>query len=600
MIRKSKKILSIIICAIMAFTTAFAVMPITSFAALTAPTVTAKNYHATAVKLSWKKISSAKKYVIYRSAKKTSGFKAIKTINGNSTISYVNSGLTCGKTYYYKVTSVSGKTKKNSKVVAIKVVPLKVTGLKVTNPKCKQLKATYSKSTGASGYETYTSSDNKTYKKAATTTALYSTVSVSPAKSLYVKVRAYKTVGKTKVYGAFSSVVKGTSKHNYTSKTTPATCTANGKKTYTCSVCKYSYSTSIPKLGHDYSSVVIAPTETTGGYTTFTCKRCKYTYNGDLTPALSHAFTNDFYKYEFIDGKLYTECISHEDTDWTDTLSIDVSKLDKAYEIAGVAKYNPESQKLTLISDKVKNFELTGTKSQLTVSVDAIENGEIKLNGLNITNAPAATGADDCIRINDKCTKTETVDGVTKKVVPTMSISAKDGTTNSLKVTAAGGNAIECASKLEFKGHGTLNLNTVATSVDCTGKMTIKNITMNITSTTNRGIDTKSILADGVTEEYANIDFEANANVTIKAADDGVRCKNMEFEAIDLAKNPDYKGSVLTITSGADAFQLEGKTGLAMYSGKIVIKAGTPKIKKGKFVGQQTMNGTERILTPIA
>ena len=64
------------------------------------------------IKLSWKKIKGAKGYVIYRSAKKSSGYKAIKTIKKGSTIKFTNKKLKKGKRYYYKIRAykmVNGK-----------------------------------------------------------------------------------------------------------------------------------------------------------------------------------------------------------------------------------------------------------------------------------------------------------------------------------------------------------------------------------------------------------------------------------------------------------------------------------------------------------
>ena len=57
--------------------------------------------------------------------------------------------------------------------------------------------------------------------------------------------------------------------HSYTSKVTKEpTCTADGVRTYTCSICSGSYTEAIDKLGHSYSSKVTAPTCTDKGYTT--------------------------------------------------------------------------------------------------------------------------------------------------------------------------------------------------------------------------------------------------------------------------------------------------------------------------------------------
>lgn len=55
------------------------------------------------ITVKWKKITGANGYVVYRSTKKSSGYKAIKTIKKGSTVSFTNKNLKKGKRYYYKV-----------------------------------------------------------------------------------------------------------------------------------------------------------------------------------------------------------------------------------------------------------------------------------------------------------------------------------------------------------------------------------------------------------------------------------------------------------------------------------------------------------------
>lgn len=64
------------------------------------------------VKVSWKKVSGASGYVVYQSTKKSSGFKAVKTVKGNSTVKYTTVKLKKGKTYYFKVKAYRTVSKK--------------------------------------------------------------------------------------------------------------------------------------------------------------------------------------------------------------------------------------------------------------------------------------------------------------------------------------------------------------------------------------------------------------------------------------------------------------------------------------------------------
>ena len=77
--------------------------------------------------------------------------------------------------------------------------------------------------------------------------------------------------------------------------TTPATCTKDGKTTYTATFTKewaedQTKEVAIEKLRHDYKSVVTAPTCKAGGYTTHTCTACGDSYIDDETEARRHQY----------------------------------------------------------------------------------------------------------------------------------------------------------------------------------------------------------------------------------------------------------------------------------------------------------------------
>ena len=67
------------------------------------PVLTAKNAGARKIKLSWKKISGAHGYEIYRATSKNGKYALAKRVTSGSTLSFTNTGLTKGKTYYYKI-----------------------------------------------------------------------------------------------------------------------------------------------------------------------------------------------------------------------------------------------------------------------------------------------------------------------------------------------------------------------------------------------------------------------------------------------------------------------------------------------------------------
>ena len=81
--------------------------------------------------------------------------------------------------------------------------------------------------------------------------------------------------------------------HNYTSKvTTAATCTTNGTKTFTCANCSDSYTEAIAATGHSYSTKVTAPTCEAQGYTTHTCSVCGSSYKDTYTNATGHSYSS--------------------------------------------------------------------------------------------------------------------------------------------------------------------------------------------------------------------------------------------------------------------------------------------------------------------
>lgn len=409
--------------------------------------------------------------------------------------------------------------------------------------------------------------------------------------------------------------MSATGEHSYVyTVLSEATCTQNGSAAKVCSVCgKTKDETVLEATGHSYVSATTAPTCTEQGYTTYTCSVCGDSYVSDYTDVIAHNMSDEIvsaengthytyctndgcdyceysdceYVYSVVtasteteDGTEYTHlyytCSACGEAVETDTCRINMTNLtsDDLTALEGVAKLSTSGYKLTLTATKyIDNFELSGEAENITVSVDAYDDADIKLAGLSITNNDTANN-DDCIRINNKCTDT---DDTGEAIVPTVSVTANNGMENNLTVTASGGKGIQCETKLELKGHGTLNINTVSTSVNPRAKLDIKNITLNITSSGNRGIDTKLDITDesgNVTDtEYSNIAFGANATVIINSYEDGIRCKNMEFEAIDTSAG-DTPSVLAIVSETGDAIQLEGKKGLTMYQGYVTLTGG--------------------------
>ena len=74
--------------------------------------------------------------------------------------------------------------------------------------------------------------------------------------------------------------------------TQKASCTQNGIKTRTCSVCNETEKVETAKSGHDYEiRDAVAPTCTEQGYVPHVCKKCGDVYKTDLVDALGHEYS---------------------------------------------------------------------------------------------------------------------------------------------------------------------------------------------------------------------------------------------------------------------------------------------------------------------
>ncbi|MBR1663574.1 MAG: leucine-rich repeat protein [Ruminococcus sp.] len=136
------------------------------------------------------------------------GTKTLKA-GTDYTVSYKNN-KNCGKA----IVTITGKGSYTGTVTKTFIIkPKKAAVKKLTSPKTKQLKVTLKKSAGSvTGYQIKYSTSKKfagSKTKSVSTTKTSKTIkSLKKAKTYYVKVRAYKTVGGKKYYGKYSDVRK--------------------------------------------------------------------------------------------------------------------------------------------------------------------------------------------------------------------------------------------------------------------------------------------------------------------------------------------------------------------------------------------------------
>ncbi|MBR5437855.1 MAG: fibronectin type III domain-containing protein, partial [Clostridia bacterium] len=167
----------------------------------------------TSIKFSWSKVKGAEEYILYY--KTGSGKWKTVTVKKGKT-SYTVKKLKTGTTYKFKVVAVAGKNKSKASSEASASTMLATASLKrAQSKKAKEVVVEWKKISGVTGYEVQYSTSNKFTKKTTKTVTVKKDKTVKTflkklksKKTYYVKVRAYKTIGKTKVYGNYSKVIK--------------------------------------------------------------------------------------------------------------------------------------------------------------------------------------------------------------------------------------------------------------------------------------------------------------------------------------------------------------------------------------------------------
>lgn len=206
------------------------------------PAAKAASYSYTKIKVSWDKIEGVDGYKVYRATSKNGKYSLVKTVADPGTASYINTGRTTGKTYYYKVRAYKkiGKTTyytKYSSIVSAYARPSKAKISSIVIPyyekgtaklvtetygstkvtryvyqvsdanNYKGFKVTWGKVTGATGYQLYMREKGKTtWKSKGYYTGTSAKVTFDDEKEYEFKVRAYRTVNNKKIYGLCSAV----------------------------------------------------------------------------------------------------------------------------------------------------------------------------------------------------------------------------------------------------------------------------------------------------------------------------------------------------------------------------------------------------------
>ena len=163
---------------------------------------------ATGVKLTWKKVSDATGYVVYRKNSGSKSWKKIKTVRGASKTTYTDSTVKSkhGTVYSYRIESYKSVNGQTAKAVSKEKKILRLaapTKLKIANQKGRKLSVTWKKQKKISGYQIQYST-GKTFAKGTKMTSIVKSSDKAVIKKLkkgktyYVRIRSYQKSGSKK------------------------------------------------------------------------------------------------------------------------------------------------------------------------------------------------------------------------------------------------------------------------------------------------------------------------------------------------------------------------------------------------------------------
>jgi uncharacterized repeat protein (TIGR02543 family) len=177
----------------------------------TAPTgVKSTSTGYSSINTNWNAVVGASGYELYRASSSNGTYSLVKA---TTSLNFVNTGLVAGTTYYYKVRDyvLNGTTKVYSgysPIVSAKPVPFAPTGVKTVSTGYNSIRSSWNAVAGANGYELYrASSTSGTYSLVKATTSLnFVNTGLITGKTYYYRVKAYRLVGTTKIYGGYSPI----------------------------------------------------------------------------------------------------------------------------------------------------------------------------------------------------------------------------------------------------------------------------------------------------------------------------------------------------------------------------------------------------------
>ena len=173
------------------------------------------SYGAKAVRVRWNAVPGAAKYEIYRSTKASSGYIRIKTVTAvedKETYSFINTGRTRYKTYYYRVKAIGYNPKVTSTSGYKKVkVDIATPKLNINSYTGNWIAYRFNHAPGANGYKFYYKVGKNGKWKLKGSGGIeenWHEFGFTFGKTYYLKMRAYDKVDGKIYNSAYSNVVK--------------------------------------------------------------------------------------------------------------------------------------------------------------------------------------------------------------------------------------------------------------------------------------------------------------------------------------------------------------------------------------------------------
>lgn len=198
------------------------VVPPDAPAAVVLTGISAKSYDT--ISLQWNALSDVSGYIIERKSSQEKDFSEIAVLSSAKTVTYTDkSGILTGVTYTYRICAFRSYTDSRDKEAQVKGTFSNSKSVKVTytskpasfqaaSARYDQVKLTWKKAAGASGYEIYRSAKSASgFKKIATVSSSktsYTDKKLTTGKIYYYRIRAYRSNGGITTNGPWTATKK--------------------------------------------------------------------------------------------------------------------------------------------------------------------------------------------------------------------------------------------------------------------------------------------------------------------------------------------------------------------------------------------------------